>query len=306
MKHILPGRVAALFLLLQVVFSFPTLGQQPTKQQAGDKVTPSSFDPLERWNAAVASGDRGAIASFYSTSPAASAKTPQGETTDPSEEPAFWALLRSRTAGTYDLKVLETKTLQPGVMGTVLRLETKMRTDAGEKPGVVSVSLVWGQLNGAWKIFRTQRSDLVATGPLRMPQPARPNPQLYPDPSEGPLEVAQALEAAAKDHKRVIVIFGGNWCYDCHVLDATFRSKVIAPLVQANYHVVHVNIGEYDKNLDLAQKYNVPLNKGVPSLAVLDPDGTLVFSQRNGEFENTGRIGPEDVEQFLEKWKPQR
>jgi thioredoxin-related protein len=104
----------------------------------------------------------------------------------------------------------------------------------------------------------------------------------------------------------VILVFGGNWCYDCHVLDATFHSKDIAPLVNANFHVVHVNIGEEDKNLDLADKYQVPLKKGVPALAVLDSDGKLVYSQQGGEFENSTRIGPTDVTAFLEKWAPPR
>jgi len=71
-----------------------------------------------------------------------------------------------------------------------------------------------------------------------------------------------------------------NWCYDCHVLDAAFHSKEIAPFVNENYYVVHVNVGDYDKNLDLAKKYEIPLEKGVPSLAVLDPDGKLVVSQK--------------------------
>ncbi len=306
MKRVRFGLIATLFLLCGMVFSFPVSARQPARQQIRKNVAASDFDPLEHWKAAVVSGDRTAITSFYATTPAAKAKTPQGETTDPAEEPAFWSSLRSRSTGPIDLKVLESKTLQPGVMAFVLRVETKMRTDAGEKPGIISFTQVWGQLNGSWKILTTQRSDLVASGPLRLPQPAKPNTQLYPDPAEAPAEIASALGAAAKDHKRVIVIFGGNWCYDCHVLDATFHAKEIAPLVQASYHVVHVNIGEYDKNLDIAQKYNVPLNKGVPSLAVLDPDGSLVFSQKSGEFENTGRIGPEDVVQFLEKWKPQR
>ena len=106
---------------------------------------------------------------------------------------------------------------------------------------------------------------------------------------------------ATKDHKRVLLVFGGNWCYDCHVLDATFHSKEIAPLVNANYHVVHVNVGDYDKNLDLAKKYEIPLEKGVPSLAILDPDGKLVVSQKKGEFESTVRIGPEDVVAIPEK-----
>ena len=159
---------------------------------------------------------------------------------------------------------------------------------------------------GAWRIIATQRSDLAAYVPRRLPEPAKPNTQLYPDPAEAPAEIAAALTAARKDRKRVLLVFGGNWCYDCHVLDATFRSKAVAPLVNENYHVVHVNVAEYNKNLDLAKKYGVSLDKGVPSLAVLDFDGKLVFSQKQGEFESTVRIGPEDVTAFLQRWKPQR
>ena len=146
---------------------------------------------------------------------------------------------------------------------------------------------------------------MIGTGRRRLPEPAKPNVQLYPDPEEAPSEIAAALAAAAKDHKRVLLVFGGNWCYDCHVLDTTFHSKQIAPLVTQNYHVIHINVGNYDKNLDLAKKYEIPLEKGVPSLAVLDPDGKLVVSQKKGEFESTTRIGPEDVVDFLKRWKPQ-
>ena len=168
-------------------------------------------------------------------------------------------------------------------------------TRDGEKSGIISGSQVWLQQSGEWRIVSTQRSDLVAKPVMRLPEPAKPNTQLYPDPERAPAEIASALAAATKDHKRVLLVFGGNWCYDCHVLDATFHSKAIAPLVNENYHVVHVNVGDYDKNLDLAKKYEIPLEKGVPSLAILDPDGNLVVSQKKGEFESTVRIGPEDV-----------
>ena len=159
---------------------------------------------------------------------------------------------------------------------------------------------------GDWKIIATQRGDLAAKQARRLPEPAKPNIQLYPPPEEAQAEISSALAAAAKDHKRVLLVFGGNWCYDCHVLDATFRSKAFAPIVNANYHVLHINVGNYDVNLDLADKYQIPLKKGVPSLAILDPDGKLVVSQKQGEFESTVRIGPEDVLEFLKKWKPQR
>ena len=102
----------------------------------------------------------------------------------------------------------------------------------------------------------------------------------------------------------MLIVFGANWCYDCHALDAAFRSGEIAPIVNKNFVVVHVNIGEYDKNLDLAEKYDVPLKRGVPASAVLGSDGTLLYSQKQGEFESAKRISKEDVVAFLEKWKP--
>ena len=51
-------------------------------------------------------------------------------------------------------------------------------------------------------------------------------------------------------------------------------------------------------------RLGVALDKGVPSLGVLEPSGEVVYAQKNGEFEATEKIGPEDVRTFLEKWKP--
>ena len=141
-------------------------------------------------------------------------------------------------------------------------------------------------------------------------QAARPLPapteqrNLYPENVDAKAAIAGALETAKKAHKRVLLIFGGNWCYDCHVLDAAFRSADIAPTLNKNYVLVHVNIGEYDKNLDLANKYEIPLKKGVPAAAVLKSDGTLVVSQKNQEFEKARSMTTDAVLTFLEKWKP--
>ena len=289
----------------------PVVFAQAPSQQAHAKKTSETtptfaFEPLDQWKAAVLAGNKVALSAFYMTSPPARAKTPKGETLDPSEEPTFWSSLKSAGLDHLDVKVLEAKTLQPGVMALVLRFEAGLNTSQGEKSVIVSGAQVWVQRLGDWKIVSTQRSDLAEKEARRLPEPAKPNTQLYPPPEEAQAEISSALAAASKDHKRVLLVFGGNWCYDCHVLDSTFRSKSFAPLVNANYHVIHINVGNYDANLDLAKKYEIPLEKGVPSLAILDPDGKLVVSQKKGEFESTVRIGPEDVVEFLRKWKPQR
>jgi thioredoxin 1 len=304
MKTICIGWIIALLFLFQSPASILAGPQAAHSKKTANSTAGAAFEPLERWKAAVESGNRTDLASFYTTSPPARAKTPRGETVDPSEEPAFWSSLHGLGISRVDPKVLEVKHLQPGVVAVVLRIELELGSGAAQKEAVVSGAQVWLQQQGDWRIVSTQRSDLAAMPTMRLPQPAKPNIQLYPEPEEASGEIATALRAATKDHKRVLLIFGGNWCYDCHVLDATFRSKSIAPLVNENYHVVHVNVGDYDKNIDLAKKYEIPLDKGVPSLAILDGDGKLIVSQKKGEFESTVRIGPEDIVQFLKQWKP--
>jgi thioredoxin 1 len=101
---------------------------------------------------------------------------------------------------------------------------------------------------------------------------------IYPDSAQAKQDIATALQTARTSHRRIIVDFGGNWCTDCHVLDAYFHDESNAPLLEANFVLVHVNIGRRDQNLGIAKRYRIPLDKGVPALAVLDTDGKLLFS----------------------------
>jgi hypothetical protein len=75
-------------------------------------------------------------------------------------------------------------------------------------------------------------------------------------------------------------------------------------LLEANFVLVHVNIGRMDKNLDIAKRYGVPLNKGVPALAVLSASGKLLYSQKGGEFESMRQMQSSTVTGFLVQWKP--
>ena len=126
---------------------------------------------------------------------------------------------------------------------------------------------------------------------------------LMDDPDAAAKLKAALVNASAK-HKRVIIVFGANWCPDCYVLDKDFHRADMAAILAANYVVVHVDIGRGDKNQELMTKYEVPMKRGIPGLAVLDHDGKLVYSQKNGEFENARALAPEDVLAFLNKWKP--
>src|SRR5215813_8063117 len=106
---------------------------------------------------------------------------------------------------------------------------------------------------------------------------------LYPATADAHADLQAAEKRAAAQHKRLLLVFGANWCFDCHVLDLAFQRPDIAPVLESNYEVVHVDLGpEEEKNADLVRDYEVPLKKGIPALAVAESDGQLVVSQKNG------------------------
>jgi thiol:disulfide interchange protein len=127
---------------------------------------------------------------------------------------------------------------------------------------------------------------------------------IYPDPSQAKTDIAAALRTAAATHKRVLLDFGGNWCGDCQVLNIYFHNAANLSILQSNFVLVDVNIGHMDENLDIARRYDVPLGKGVPALAVLSDKGKLLYSQKTGQFESMRRMDPSSVTQFLVEWKP--
>lgn len=302
-------RGAALAAVLLAGLFVGGLPRALAAQQTRAASEEAGFEPLSQWKAALASGDRSALGRFYSTTPPAqtkvqTSKTDTSTSSDPSEEPAFWSGLASEGMSDVNAKVLEFEQPKPGIVSVVLRVEFMLGPKAEQKPAVVEAAQVWVKQGNDWRIGVTQRSDPEPRPAERLPEPKTPNVDLYPPAEDARAEIQAALRAAAGDHKRVILVFGGNWCYDCHVLDTALRSRQMAPIVNANYHVVHVNIGNYDANLDIAKKYQVPLDKGVPVIAVLDAKGSLLFSQQHGEFESSVKIGPKDVVAFLETWKP--
>jgi thiol:disulfide interchange protein len=145
-----------------------------------------------------------------------------------------------------------------------------------------------------------------APAPAGSPLPATSylHGDIYPDGARAASDLQAALTEAAQQHKRVILDFGGNWCSDCRILEIYFHDPSNLRLLNANYVLVPINIGQYDENTDMAARYGIPLTKGVPALVVLDAQGQVLYSMRNGEFEKMHELTPSVVRAFLEVWKP--
>ena len=128
---------------------------------------------------------------------------------------------------------------------------------------------------------------------------------MYPSIDRAKADIDTAMKEAAASKRRVIVDFGGNWCTDCKILDINLKKPENAALLQKNFVMVHVNVGDkgITDNFDVAERYGIPLKKGVPALVVLESDGRVVYAQKAGEFENMRHMDPQSVNDFLSQWK---
>jgi protein disulfide-isomerase len=119
-------------------------------------------------------------------------------------------------------------------------------------------------------------------------------------------QIRAAIAEASKAHKNVILVFGANWCPDCRALDAQMHKEDLATLIATNYEVVKVDIGEHDKNQDIGKKYHVPLEHGIPALAVLNRSGKLLYAMDQGQFADARNMSYESIKAFFVKWEPKR
>ncbi len=78
----------------------------------------------------------------------------------------------------------------------------------------------------------------------------------------------------------------------------------LAALIAKDFVIVKVDVGRYTKNLDLAEKYGVPLKKGIPALAVLDSHGKVLYAMEQGQFADARHMSYESIKAFFEQWKP--
>ena len=127
---------------------------------------------------------------------------------------------------------------------------------------------------------------------------------LYPANADAKKEIEDALKIAADSNKRVMLIFGGNWCYDCHVLDQALHEGDAGKIVSEAFLLVHVDIGEGNKNLDIVKQYETTIDYGVPTVVLLNGSGHVIYSSTKGEFEAARKMMKKDLVAFLKQWKP--
>jgi len=122
----------------------------------------------------------------------------------------------------------------------------------------------------------------------------------YNESADAKADVRAALAAAQSAKKPVLVIFGANWCEDCRALDASLKTPQNAELMASHFVVVKVDVGRFDRNLDISSVYGEPTKKGIPAAVVLSPGNEILYATRAGELSNARRMSDTGVHDFFQ------
>lgn len=154
-------------------------------------------------------------------------------------------------------------------------------------------------------IFAISALMLAALGPSAAmaqaaSQPAPAVKQVYNEQADARADLNRAIAQAGSQRKQVLVVFGANWCGDCQALDRKFSEGALTAPVAKRYVTVKVDVGRFNRNLELAQQLGVSLKKGIPAVAVLDADAQPLGVTNGGELADARNMGDEAVLKVLD------
>lgn len=145
--------------------------------------------------------------------------------------------------------------------------------------------------------------------PLRaVPEYPTMGPDIYDVHADGTAQIAAALARASAEHKRVIVVFGANWCIWCRRLHTTFETDAtVSRILNDHFILVDVDVNRRNgvpRNADAVARYGNPVRFGLPVLVVLDSDGKQLCTKDSGDLEEEHGHSPQKIAEFLTLWEP--
>jgi thioredoxin-related protein len=149
-------------------------------------------------------------------------------------------------------------------------------------------------LGGTW-MARASRDE-------KAPQTAA-RPSIYDKNADAKVQVAEATAKAKREDKRVLLMFGGDWCGWCHKLHTLFRTNPeIRRLLSYEYELVMIDTQAPHAEEFLRETSKGQTGVGFPFLAVLDAGGKLLIGQKTDPLEEGDHHDPKKVNEFLARW----
>ena len=163
----------------------------------------------------------------------------------------------------------------------------------------LAAALVLALLAGAASAAPAPRMAVTSFAQLKTPLPYP-----YDEKADASAAVAAAKARALGHHKLLLIDLGGNWCPDCRILAGTMAQPELRAFVDTHYEVVTVDVGRFDKNLQIPARYGIIKRlEGVPSVLVVDPaSNKLIDAGHISALSDARHMTPQALADWLARW----
>lgn len=121
----------------------------------------------------------------------------------------------------------------------------------------------------------------------------------YDEQADAAAEISKARSAAQAESKLLMVTFGANWCMDCLTLHHHINSEPVAGYTRDLFRFVSVDVGMFNRNLDVAESLGVSLSRGIPVAIFFDADGELIGTTNEGQLEKARKYSSRQILEFV-------
>jgi thiol-disulfide isomerase/thioredoxin len=164
-------------------------------------------------------------------------------------------------------------------------------------------------------VFRTvvMAAAIVAAPALAAPAPRlavqsfdqlpKPLPLPYDEKADADVAVNAALTRAKSNGKLLMIDLGGNWCPDCRILAGTMALPQVKAFIGKHYELVMVDVGRFDRNLQIPGRYGIARPEGVPALLIVDPKtDRLLNPGKTSALSNARAMTPQALADWIASW----
>lgn len=144
-------------------------------------------------------------------------------------------------------------------------------------------------------------SSLIGAAEVELGHPeARP----FDKEADAKAAVDAALVRAKLGKRMVLIVMGANWCHDSRALAGWLAQSHFATMIISRYELVYVDVGQRDRNIDIARRFGLKSIKGTPTVMIISAEGKLLNRKDAPKWRNSASRTPSAIYKAFAEFTP--
>lgn len=115
-------------------------------------------------------------------------------------------------------------------------------------------------------------------------------------------KVDAAIIKAGELNQKALIVMGANWCHDSRALATHFHKPKFKKLIQSYYVLEYVDVGQKNKNQDIARRFGLDGTPGTPTVLIIDGTGTLLNPEEAPTWRNAASRSENEIYSYFENY----